>query len=155
MQTLWTQIRDVLWNIFNRPTLTDFLDILIVAVLLYFLLMLARQTRASAVLKGLVVLILASWVSDLAGLTALNWILLNIVNNGAVVLVILFQPELRKALEQIGRGSIRDTTHLSDQEENQHVVREISNCLLSLSRRRVGALIVFEQRIGLKDVIET
>ena len=93
MQTLWTQIRDVLWNVFNRPTLTDALDILIVAVLLYGLLMLARQTRASAVLKGLVILILASWVSDLFGLTAINWILLNIVNNGAVVIVILFQPE--------------------------------------------------------------
>ena len=101
MQTLWTQIRDALWNVFNRPTFTDFLDILIVAILLYGLLMLARQTRASAVLKGLVVLILASWISNLMGLTAINWILLNIVNNGAVVLVILFQPEIRKALEQL------------------------------------------------------
>ena len=155
MQTLWMQIKNVMWNVFNRPSITDIVDILIVAFLLYQLLMLTRETRASAVLKGLVTLILASLVSDLLGLTALNWILLNIVNNGAVVLVILFQPELRKALEQIGRGAIRDTTHLSDQEENAHVIREISNCILSLSRRRVGALIVFEQRIGLKDVIET
>ncbi|MFH1512041.1 MAG: diadenylate cyclase CdaA [Bacillota bacterium] len=155
MQTLWTQIRDVLWNVFNRPTFTDVLDILIVAFLLYGLLMLARQTRASAVLKGLVVLILASWVSDLLGLTAINWILLNIVNNGAVVLVILFQPEIRKALEQIGRGAIRDSSHLSDHAENEFVVREITNCLLSLSRRRIGALLVFEQKVGLKDIIET
>jgi len=69
--------------------------------------------------------------------------------------VILFQPELRKALEQIGRGAIRDTSRVTDHEENEQIVREISNCLLSLSRRRVGALIVFEQRIGLKDIIET
>ncbi|MEA4928292.1 MAG: diadenylate cyclase CdaA [Candidatus Limiplasma sp.] len=155
MQTLWVQIQNVLWNVFNRPNITDLLDILIVAFLLYELLMLTRETRASAVLKGLVTLVLASWVSDLLGLTALNWILHNVVNNGAVVLVILVQPELRKALEQLGRGGIRDATHLSDQEENEHVVREITGCLLSLSRRRVGALIVFEQRIGLKDVIET
>ncbi len=155
MQTLWTQLRDMLWNVFNRPTFTDVLDILIVAFLLYGLLMLARQTRASAVLKGLVVLILASWISDLLGLTAINWILLNIVNNGAVVLVILFQPEIRKALEQIGRGAIRDSSHLSDHAENEFVVREITNCLLSLSRRRIGALIVFEQKVGLKDIIET
>ncbi len=155
MQTLWLQIQNVLWNVFNRPSITDIVDILIVAFLLYELLMLTRETRASAVLKGLVMLVLASWVSDLLGLTALNWILLNVVNNGAVVLVILFQPELRKALEQIGRGAIRDSSHLSDPAENEHIVREISNCLLSLSRRRVGALIVFEQRIGLKDVIET
>ena len=155
MQTLWIQIKNVLWNVFNRPSVTDILDILIVAFILYELLMLTRETRASAVLKGLVTLVLASWVSDLLGLTALNWILQNIVNNGAVVLVILFQPELRKALEQIGRGSIRDSTRLADPGENEHVVREITSCLLSLSRRRVGALIVFEQRIGLKDVIET
>jgi len=155
MQTLWMQIKNVMWNVFNRPSFNDIADILIVAFLLYQLLMLTRETRASAVLKGLVTLVLASWVSDLLGLTALNWILLNIVNNGAVVLVILFQPELRKALEQIGRGAIRDSSHMSDQEESAHIVKEITGCLLSLSRRRVGALIVFEQRIGLKDVIET
>ena len=155
MQTLWTQIRDALWNVFNRPTFTDFLDILIVAILLYGLLMLARQTRASAVLKGLVVLILASWISNLMGLTAINWILLNIVNNGAVVLVILFQPEIRKALEQLGRGAIRDSSHMSDHAENEYIVHEITNCLLALSRRRVGALLVFEQKVGLKDIIET
>lgn len=155
MQTLWTQIRDVLWNVFNRPTLTDALDIVIVAVLLYGLLMLARQTRASAVLKGLVILILASWVSDLLGLTAINWILLNIVNNGAVVIVILFQPEIRKALEQLGRGTLRDNSRLSGHAENEYIVREITNCLLNLSRRRVGALVVFEQKVGLKDIIET
>lgn len=155
MQTLWMQIKNVLWNVFNRPSITDIVDILIVAFILYELLMLTRETRASAVLKGLVMLVVASWVSDLLGLTALNWILLNIVNNGAVVLVILFQPELRKALEQIGRSAIRDGTHLGGQDENEHAVREIAGCVMSLSRRRVGALIVFEQRIGLKDVIET
>ena len=101
METLWAQIQTVLWNVFNRPTIADVLDILIVAFLLYELLMLTKETRASAVLKGLVTLVVASWVSDLLGLTALNWVLLNVVNNGAVVLVILFQPELRKALEQL------------------------------------------------------
>lgn len=154
METLLTQLRTVLWNIFNRPTIADFIDILIVAFLLYELLMLTRETRASAVLKGLVMLVLASWFSDLLGLTALSWILQNVVANGAVVLVVLFQPELRKMLEQIGRGTIREASH-SDHEENSHIVQEITNCLLSLSRRRVGALIVFEQKIGIKDIIET
>ena len=155
METLWAQIQTVLWNVFNRPTIADVLDILIVAFLLYELLMLTKETRASAVLKGLVTLVLASWVSDLLGLTALNWVLLNVVNNGAVVLVILFQPELRKALEQLGRGAIHKAAVSADLEESGHIVSEITSCLLTLSRRRVGALIVIEQRIGLKDVIET
>ena len=74
MQTFLAQLRNVLWNIFNRPTIADILDILIVAFLIYKLLMLTRETRASAVLKGLVTLLLASWISDLLGLTALNWV---------------------------------------------------------------------------------
>ncbi len=155
MQTLWADIRNVLWNVFNRPTVADILDILIVAFLLYELLMLTRETRASAVLKGLVMLLAASWFSDLLGLTALNWVLMNVVNNGAIVLVILFQPELRKALEQIGRGKIHTASQTSELEQGEQIVQEITNCLLKLSRRRVGALIVLEQRIGLKDVIET
>ena len=154
MQTLWAEFRNLLWNVFNRPTISDVLDILIVAFLLYELLMLTRETRASAVLKGLVMLVLASWFSDLLGLTALNWVLLNVVNNGALVLVILFQPELRKALEQIGSGAIRKNGRRTE-EDNQNVVDELISCLLKLSRRRVGALIVLEQRIGLKDVTET
>ena len=154
MQSLWAQLQMLLWNIFNRPTIADILDILIVAFLLYELLMLTRETRASAVLKGLVMLVLASWFSDLLGLTALNWVLLNVVNNGAVVLVILFQPELRKALEQIGSGAIRKSGRRSET-ARYNVVDELITCLLKLSRRRVGALIVLEQRIGLKDVVET
>lgn len=155
MHNLWAQFQNVLWNIFNRPTVADILDILIVAFLIYELLMLTRETRASAVLKGLVMLVLASWVSDLLGLTALNWVLRNVVSNGTVVLVVLFQPELRKALEQIGRGTIHTTSRASDMEQSETIVEELTNCLLNLSRRRVGALIVIEQRIGLKDVIET
>ena len=155
MTELWEQAKNLLWNVFNRPQITDIIDILIVAFLLYQLLMLTRQTRASAVLKGLLLLILASWISDLLGLTALNWVLLNVVNNGTVVLVILFQPELRKALEQIGRGALLESSHLDDQEENRRIIEEIVLCLSNLSRRRVGALIVFERKTGLKDVIET
>lgn len=155
MQTLWAQIRTVVWNVFNRPTIADILDIFIVAYLLYRLLMLTRETRASAVLKGLAMLVLATFISDLLGLTALNWVLRTVMNNGAVVLVILFQPELRKALEQIGKGTLRSVSPAANLEESENVVQEIVNCLLTLSRRRVGALIVIEQRIGLKDVTET
>lgn len=117
--------------------------------------MMTRQTRASAVLKGLVVLLIATFVSDLLGLTALNWLLMSVVNNGAVVLVILFQPEIRKALEQLGRGAVRENSHAGEGEDQARIIDEIIQCMTDLSRRRVGALIVFEQKTGLKDVIET
>lgn len=155
MTALWDTIQTALWNVFHRPGLSDIIDILIVTVIIYFLLMMTRQTRASTVLKGLVVLLIATFVSDLLGLTALNWLLMSVVNNGAVVLVILFQPEIRKALEQLGRGAVRENSHAGEGEDQARIIDEIIQCMTDLSRRRVGALIVFEQKTGLKDVIET
>ena len=134
--------------------ITDVLDILIVAVLIYQMIMLTRDTRASEVLKGFLLLVGASLLSSLLGLTALTWVLKQILSNGALVLVVLFQPEIRRVLEQLGRGAKMEHFQ-SDGEENQRIISEITQCLTSLSRRRVGALIVFERRTGLKDVMET
>ena len=144
----------MVWNVFHRPGLADIIDIIVVAFVIYELIMLTRQTRGSAVLKGLVLLLVIVGVSNLLGLTALNWLLMNVLANGAVVLVILFQPELRKALEQMGRGTVLDKNR-EDKSEEARVVDEVIKCLTNLSRRRVGALIVFEQKTGLQDVIET
>ena len=154
MSSLFSQLQTFFWNIFNRPQLNDLLDILIVAVLIYQMIMLTRDTRASEVLKGFLLLFGASLLSSLLGLTALTWVLKQILSNGALVLVVLFQPEIRRVLEQLGRGAKMEHFQ-SDGEENQRIISEITQCLTSLSRRRVGALIVFERRTGLKDVMET
>ena len=148
-------IQNLVWNVFNRPGLSDMIDILVVTVIIYELLMLTRQTRGSAVLKGLLLLLLIVGASNLLGLTALNWLLMAVLKNGALVLVILFQPELRKALEQMGRGAIIDKKRREVPDDQEHIITEIIQCLTDLSRRRVGALIVFERKTGLKDVIET
>ena len=153
MAGVWEQIQTFFWNIIHRPTWIDYIDIAIIAFLIYQLVKITRQTRASQVLKGLGVIIVASYASELMGLTALNWVLRSILNNGVIVLMILFQPELRKALEQIGRTAKLDRS--TQRDESQRVVDEITQCLLRLSRRRVGALIVFEQRTGLKDITES
>lgn len=144
---------NTVWNITHRAGFSDLADILIVAVIIYELIMLTRQTRGSAVLKGLVLLLLATWVSDLLGLTALNWMLMAIINNGTIVLVILFQPELRKALEQIGRGAKIERSRPG--EDRDRIISEITQTMLDLSRRRVGVLLVFERKTGIRDVIET
>ena len=148
-------IQNLVWNVFHRPGLSDMIDILVVTVIIYELLMLTRQTRGSAVLKGLALLLLIVGASNLLGLTALNWLLMAVLKNGALVLVILFQPELRKALEQMGRGAIIDKKRREVPDDQEHIITEIIQCLTDLSRRRVGALIVFERKTGLKDVIET
>lgn len=148
------QLQNFFWNIFHRPSLVDFIDILIIAFLIYQLITITRQTRAIQVIKGLAVIIVASYVSELIGLTTLNWLLRSILNNGMIVLLILFQPELKRVLEQLGRSTKLDRSGSLD-DESERVVEEITQCLLRLSKRRVGALIVFEQSTGLKDVQET
>ena len=152
MNDFWDQVQTFFWNLIHRPTLIDYIDIIIIAVLIYQLVKITRQTRAIQVLKGLAIIIVASYLSEIIGLTTLNWLLRSILNNGVIALLILFQPEIRKALEQLGRTAKLDRTQAQD--ESQRIVNEITQCLLRLSKRRVGALIVFEQRTGLKDIIE-
>lgn len=154
MAALWENLELYLWNVLHRPGIADIADILVVAVIVYKLLMLTRDTRGSAVLKGLVLLLILVGISNLVGLTALNWLLMAVINNGPIVLVILFQPEIRKALEQIGRGTRINVRRDEAVEDANKLIDEIIRCLLSLSRRRVGALIVFENKTGLKDIIE-
>lgn len=154
METMWSTLQLAVWNLLHRPGLADIADILLVAAIVYKLLMLTRETRGSAVLKGLVLLLVLVGFSSMVGLTALNWLLMAVVNNGPIVLVILFQPEIRKALEQFGRGARIDVRRDDDQADADKLIDEIIKCLLNLSRRRVGALIVFEGKTGLKDIIE-
>ncbi len=147
MGDLWTTVRNMLWNLTHRIGIIDIIDILIVAAIIYELLLLTRHTRGSALLKGLFLLLVIMVVSNLLGLKSLNWLLLAILQNGALVLVILFQPELSKLLTKSNRRNV--------DEERDTVISEIVQTVVDLSRRRVGALLVFERQTGLEDVIET
>ena len=156
MGDLWSTVRNMFWNLTHRLGIIDIIDILIVAIIIYELLLLTRHTRGSALLKGLFLLLVIMVVSNLLGFKSLNWLLLAILQNGALVLVILFQPELRKALERMGRSRLlTKSNRRSVNEERDTVIAEIVQTVLDLSRRRVGALLVFEQQTGLEDVIET
>ena len=146
----------MIWNLTHRIRITDMIDILIVAVIIYELLLLTRHTRGSALLKGLFLLLAIVLMSNLFGLVSLNWLLTAILQNGAVVLVILFQPELRKALERMGRSRVfLKGNKKPDHDGKSLIISEIIQTIMDLSRRRVGALIVFEQQTGLQDVVET
>ncbi len=156
MGNIWATIRDMLWNLTHRVGFIDIVDILIVAVIIYELLLLTRHTRGSALLKGLFLLFLIVVLSNVLGLTSLNWLLLSVLQNGALVLVILFQPELRKMLEHMGRSRlISKNSRRYAIDANSPIIGEIIQTVVDLSRRRVGALLVFERQTGLQDVIET
>ena len=156
MSRLWTEMQ-VLWaNTVERLTVNDLIDILIVTFMIYNLLLLTRETKANQVIKGVGILFLAYWISDLLELQAFNWIMKYIMDAGAVVLVVLFQPELHRALEKIGRKTgLIDKTHQADPDEVERMVGEIVRAMENLSRRKVGALIVIEHKTPLGDIIET
>ena len=149
-------IRNMIWNLTHRLGFTDLIDILIVAVIIYELILLTRHTRGSALLKGLFLMIVIALLSNLLGFVSLNWLLMTVLQNGAIVLVILFQPELRKALEKMGRSRlVTKSSRRGMDDEREYMISEIVQTIVDLSKRRVGALIVFERMTGLEDVIET
>lgn len=156
MSDVWTTINNMIWNLTHRLGIVDILDIAIMAFIIYQLLILIRRSRSSALLKGLFVLLIAVLFSSLLGLTSLNWLMTSILNNGAVVLLVLFQPEIRKALEKVGRTTLlTKDQRMNDLDEQERIVNEIIQTMTDLSHRRVGALICIEQRTGLQDVIDT
>jgi len=156
MNDVLSTIRNMGWNLTHRLGIIDIIDIIIVAMIIYELLLLTRHTRGSALLKGLFLLLVIVLISSLVGLVSLNWLLSSVLQYGAIVLVILFQPELRKALERMGRSRlINKKSARGVDDDRDRIIAEIIQTVVDLSRRRVGALIVFEQKTGLADVIET
>jgi len=137
----------------------DALDILIIFALLYKLIIWTKETRAYGVLKGVGVLFLCSVVSQLFQLNTLSWVLDAFLKSGSIiiVLVVLFQPEVRRVLERIGRSSKSIGSILSDTSAlgSVEMIRDVQRAILSMARRRVGALIVVEQQTGLGDIIDT
>lgn len=157
MDRVLTEIQ-VLWaNTMEKLTINDIIDILIVAFMIYNVLQLTRETRANQVLKGVGIILVAYWISDIARLQAFHWIMNYIMDAGAVVLVVLFQPELRRALEKIGRrtGLVDKMHHQNDVDEVDCMIEEIIRCMEDLSKRKVGVLIVVEHKTALGDIIET
>ena len=123
--------------------LLDILDILLVAFVLYKLFILIRNTRAVALIKGLIVLGAVTVVSKVLDLHVINWMLQQGMTVILVALPVVFQPELRRALEQIGRGRFLRSGHVINTEELEHLIDEIVAIAESLSKTRTGALIVF------------
>lgn len=143
-------------NAFSGITITDVIDILIVAFVVYKLLGLIKQTRAEQLLKGVILLVLAMFMSGFLNLHTMHWILKGVVALGAAALLIIFQPELRRALEHMGRSKIvKSPLGQMDKEQGKVIVNQIVRSLEIFSRDRVGALIIFERETALNDIVET
>ena len=156
MNAIGEQISAILWNIFNRPPLIDLIDILLLTIIIYELLVNVRQTRVSQMLKGILILLAATWLSDILGMRTIHALLAWMINAGPVLLIVLFQSEIRRILEELGNNSVFDSSALSMREGNTElIIDEMILALEHMARRKVGALIVVENKIHLNDVIAT
>ena len=144
-------------------TLKDALDVAIVTLLLYSAIKLVRETRAGQLIKGIILLVVLFLISSQFDLLMLNAILRAFLSSGIVIVVILFQPEIRKALEQVGHSkvakSLASAVGVKDKEEGKAAARKaiegVVDATQILQQLRMGALIVFERQTKLGEIVST
>ncbi len=158
MGNLWSNISSVLGTVH----VADVFDIGIIAYLIYHGIKLVRETRAAQLVKGIAILLLLSLLADELELRTLGFLMNNLLNTGLVVMVIVFQPELRRALEQVGRSRIgklnvfaSSSNELEAQEGWKNFIEALVDAAASLSRQKIGALVVIEQKTRLGEIINT
>ena len=131
--------------------ISDFVDIVIVAYLLYKFIGLARKSNFSNVAKGIVLIIVCLWLSEVLNLTMINYLLRKVLELGLIALLIIFQPELRRLLERLGstfsNGKALNGTAIND------VITQTVNACMSMSETHTGALIIFERSVSLTHII--
>ncbi|MYL66013.1 TIGR00159 family protein [Bacillus hwajinpoensis] len=134
--------------------ITEIIDILLVTYVIYKIIMLIRGTKAVQLLKGITVIIAAWFLSSFFELNTLHWILERVVLYGLLAIIIIFQPELRRALEQLGRGRLFARSAVEEEETNK-MVEAIIKSSSYMAKRRIGALLSIERETGLNDYVET
>ena len=146
-------------NQISAINILDVLDIVVVAVMLYFVYAFIRDRRAGKLAAGVAVFVAVMLLGSLMGLKAVSFIMTSVFQVGFVALVVVFQPELRAALEKMGGTEIKGLIQKSEsKDENQGVslyVNEICTTVSNLSRSRTGALIVIERTTKLGDIIKS
>ena len=129
----------------------DIVDTGLVAFFLYRIYIMLKNTRAAALVKGLMVLASLVIVSKWLNLHVINWILEKAITMMMVALPVVFQPELRRALEQIGRGRLFRKRIELDEAELKDMIETVANATVIMGQRKIGALIVFERAVGLEE----
>ncbi len=156
MEQFWLPSLDYLKAIL-RFNLSSVIDILIVAYLMYRLMLLIKGTRAVQLLKGLAVLLVITAFASLFNLYTINWLLGKLMTALVVALPIVFQPELRRALEKLGRGKFLNHSSLAfyGDAEQSKINAEIARAATVLSKNKMGGLIIIERETGLVEYVDT
>ena len=128
------------------------IDIAIVVYLIVKLIKAVKNTRAMQLVKGIAVLIIATQLSDFLSLEILHFILSSVMTYGVIMIIVIFQPELRKTLEQIGSRGIKDIFEMESPVDRSNCVDEVVKAAMRMSKEKIGALIVFEKEMNLTDI---
>lgn len=155
METIKNFFQEMLYSI---PTIrvTDVIDILVVAFLIYYVMTRIQSTTAARVARSILVLLLVTWITDLVHLYTMNWILEKILELGFIALVIMFQPELRRALERFGgKTMLPFTDPMANRSAEQMAITATVNACEIMSKERVGVLLIFERNTSLEEYFKT
>ena len=144
-----------LQGLLSTITFLDVIDIVVVAYFLYRLFLMLKNTRAATLGKGLMVLIGFTLICRWLNLHVISWLLEKSMTVIMVALPVVFQPELRRALEQIGRGKLFHKGSELDEQELEEMLDSVAHATKVMSKNKVGALMVFERATGLAERIET
>lgn len=142
-------------NSLKSMSFTAIIDILVVAFIFYKGYMLIKETRAEQLLKGIAFIIILIPISAILNLSMLYFILSKTLTIGIISVVIIFQPEIRRALEHLGRSAFEDKHGFVDKEQRNIYVNEIVNAVSNLADSKIGALIAIEQGTGLGEIISS
>lgn len=142
-------------NTIRNITFFSIIDIFIVSYIFYKGYMLIKETRAEQLFKGIILIVFAIPLSSFLQLTMLNWILRQTITIGIIFFLIIFQPEIRRALEHIGRSYFSDRHIIQDDKIMETIITEIVNAASELAKSKTGALIVIEQLTGVGEIIST
>lgn len=142
-------------NTLKNISIMSVVDILVVAYIFYKGYMLIRETRAEQLLKGIVLIIVLIPISYLLRLEMLYYILNKTLTIGVLAIIIIFQPEIRRALEHLGRSAFEEMHNIQDTEQRSNTVNEIVLAVSNLSEEKTGALIAIEQGTGIGEVISS
>ncbi|TWT24917.1 diadenylate cyclase CdaA [Planomicrobium sp. CPCC 101110] len=145
-------------NITNQTPfelLVNIVDVLLVWFVIYKLITVIKGTKAVQLLKGIFVIIIARLVTVALDLETLGWIMQQVLEWGFLAIIIIFQPELRRALEQLGRGKLFSSSTLNEESERNRLIEAMSKSVSYMAKRRIGALVSIERETGLSEYIET
>ncbi len=141
-------------DLFSLNFLVNILDILVVWYLVYKLIQLLRGTKAIQLLKGVAIFIVIRIAAELIGLHTLSWLMNQVITYGVIAAIVIFQPEIRRGLEHLGRSSLFKQTK-SEQQEDEKMILSFDKAIQYMSKRKIGALITIERHTGLDEYIET